>query len=311
VEHELETGSDGHLDYVRSIFSRRVPLAAQLTDLAWISDYQLQPALTSSYRNGRVFIAGDAAHTFYPAGAPGFNAGLQDAFNLGWKIAFARHVEGAEIILKSYEIERRHFAQALTSLYSSLLAELRLRSPSSLHVRQFGLSLIAGWNPSDTHGESSLNYRDSPIVERNGHFGRTALHPGDRMPIPGNTAKLLSNDTGEPCHTLLLFSAGDNSFEHISFLSAIRRDFEAAYPELVRGFVITTNHERGRDIWNDDQRHLHSAFAADLPCLYLIRPDGYIAYQSQPPDGAALHRFFRSVYGLLPMYRRSHASGEA
>jgi hypothetical protein len=108
----------------------------------------------------------------------------------------------------------------------------------------------------------------------------------------------------------LLFTAGNDSAEHISLLSAIRRDFEAAYPNLIHGYVVTRSSSlSGNDLLDDASGLVHSAFGADVPCIYVIRPDAYIAYQSKPPDGAALHRFFREVYGLRPS-QRWHTHGE-
>jgi 2-polyprenyl-6-methoxyphenol hydroxylase-like FAD-dependent oxidoreductase len=77
----------------------------------WVSRYNDAARLADTYRSGRVFLAGDAAHIHWPAGGQGLNTGVQDAMNLGWKLALALEgVAGAEL-LDSYEVERRPVAQ--------------------------------------------------------------------------------------------------------------------------------------------------------------------------------------------------------
>jgi 2-polyprenyl-6-methoxyphenol hydroxylase-like FAD-dependent oxidoreductase len=96
------------LDSLRVMFSRRVPIAAQLSDLTWNSLYESNPGQVSSYKEGRVFLAGDAAHRHNPAGATGLNTGIQDVFNLSWKLLFAGKTESQSALLDSYSRERRH-----------------------------------------------------------------------------------------------------------------------------------------------------------------------------------------------------------
>ncbi|KDO25968.1 hypothetical protein SPRG_08621 [Saprolegnia parasitica CBS 223.65] len=94
-------------------------------------EMQAQVAATYSAADDRVFLAGDAAHRFPPAGGFGMNTGIQDAHNLAWRLA--RHVHGSPTSLRQYSAERQPIAKATTSL-SLQNFERTLRVPSALHV---------------------------------------------------------------------------------------------------------------------------------------------------------------------------------
>jgi 2-polyprenyl-6-methoxyphenol hydroxylase-like FAD-dependent oxidoreductase len=127
--------------------------------IAWSSIYQPAVRMVDRYRVGRVFLAGDAAHLHPPAGGQGLNTGVQDAYNLGWKLA---HVPrgGPDAVLGTYQTERLPVAAAVLGLSK------RLHQTRSLE-RGAATDQLA------------LNYRASPLSS-----GETlgGLHPGDRRP---------------------------------------------------------------------------------------------------------------------------------
>ena len=310
----LISGEDLSFDYLRLLFSRRVSVSAQLSDASWIFSYESTPGYVSSYRAGRVLLAGDSAHVHPQAGAAGMNAGIQDAFNLAWKLP-APSAQSSEQVLDTYSAERRHIAQALLALQRGITEAAGSRNPPAQHLKNLALPLLSGWDAVPhssvmTIPEMGLNYRNSTIVERSGRMGPGAPQAGDRAPLPSFGGRNLIEWLDPSLHTLMLFTAGNDAPEHISSISAIRRDFDAAYPNQIRGYVVTrTLGLSGKDLLSDVNGTVHSAFGADTPCMYLIRPDAYIAYQSEPPDGAALHRFLRDAYGMTPSHYRSYGSG--
>jgi hypothetical protein len=89
-----------------------------IAQVAWSSRIRLTHRLADRFRSGRVFLVGDAAHAHSPAGGQGMNTGIQDALNLGWKLAYASRVGGAaaEELLRSYEQERRPVARRILGL---------------------------------------------------------------------------------------------------------------------------------------------------------------------------------------------------
>jgi 2-polyprenyl-6-methoxyphenol hydroxylase-like FAD-dependent oxidoreductase len=127
--------------------------------VAWKSIYQPSARMVNRYRVGRVFLAGDAAHVHPPSGGQGLNTGVQDAYNLGWKLA---HVArgGPESLLDTYEAERLPIAAAVLGLSKRLLQTRSIKR-------------------GDATNQLALHYRTSPLSS-----GVTLgdLHPGDRMP---------------------------------------------------------------------------------------------------------------------------------
>ena len=127
--------------------------------VAWSSIYQPAVRMVDRYRVGRVFLAGDAAHVHPPTGGQGLNTGMQDAYNLGWKLA---HVArgGPDSLLDTYQAERLPIAAAVLGLSK------RLHQTRSI-------------KRGDATNQLALHYRTSPLSS-----GVTvgSLHPGDRMP---------------------------------------------------------------------------------------------------------------------------------
>lgn len=134
-----------------------------LSDLRWISLYRVNLLMAQRFRMGRVLLAGDAAHVHSPAGGQGVNTGVQDAYNLGWKLA-AVSAGAPETLLDSYEAERLPVAAEVLQL-SGLL-----------HRQGFG---AAGPAPAAIH-QLDITYRGGPLAVDTEPTG--ALRAGDRAP---------------------------------------------------------------------------------------------------------------------------------
>lgn len=85
-------------------------LDARITECVWSGQYRLQHRLATRLSRGRLYLAGDAAHAYSPATGQGMNTGIQDAINLGWKLAFAASATDRAALLSSYDLERRPVA---------------------------------------------------------------------------------------------------------------------------------------------------------------------------------------------------------
>jgi 2-polyprenyl-6-methoxyphenol hydroxylase-like FAD-dependent oxidoreductase len=131
----------------------------RVSHVAWNSTYRAQVRMVERYRVGRVFLAGDAAHVHPPAGGQGLNTGVQDAYNLGWKLASVIR-GGPKCLLDSYETERLPIAAAVLGLSKRLL-----------QTRSF--------KRGDLTNQLGLHYRSSPLSTGT---ALGSLHPGDRMP---------------------------------------------------------------------------------------------------------------------------------
>ena len=125
----------------------------------WSSSYRPASRMVGRYRADRIFLAGDAAHLHPPTGGQGLNTGVQDAYNLGWKLAAVLR-GGAESLLDTYEEERLPVAAAVLGLSSRLYKTRSLKR-------------------GEATNQLALHYRASSLSS-GAPMGQ--LHPGDRMP---------------------------------------------------------------------------------------------------------------------------------
>lgn len=130
----------------------------QVKRIAWQSEYRHQARMVDRYRVGRAFLAGDAAHLHPPSGAQGLNTSVQDAWNLGWKLAAAIRT-GNDALLDTYQHERLPIAAAMLNL------------TGTLHTK-------GSFRRGELTNHLSLGYRDSPL---NGGEAVDGLAPGDRI----------------------------------------------------------------------------------------------------------------------------------
>ena len=107
-DHGIQSEVRGpDLAEIQAVARDLVPGNPRLSDLRWSSMFRISMRLAARYRQGRVFIAGDAAHIHPPTGGQGMNTGIQDAYNLAWKLALVLKKKAPDTLLDSYEAERR------------------------------------------------------------------------------------------------------------------------------------------------------------------------------------------------------------
>ncbi|MBT2421513.1 FAD-dependent oxidoreductase [Streptomyces sp. ISL-22] len=156
------TSVDLSLEGIRKVVAARSHLAPEdVTELRWASDFRPRAALADRFRDGRVFLAGDAAHVHSPAGGQGLNTSVQDAYNLGWKLAAVLRDGAGEALLGTYEEERRPVAADMLGLSTGVHRGEVRRGEAT---RQLG-----------------LGYRDSSLTAET-REAPGAVRAGDRAP---------------------------------------------------------------------------------------------------------------------------------
>jgi 2-polyprenyl-6-methoxyphenol hydroxylase-like FAD-dependent oxidoreductase len=257
----------------------------EISAVSWIRVIRPQHRVAGSYRRGRVFLAGDAAHVHSPAGAQGMNTGIQDAANLGWKVALA--ARGApDALLDTYETERRPVARRVVAL-TGLAFALEVSEMLPLRVgRRWAARPVA----ATILPRPKLLSRVARVVSgldtryRKGALtgdGSGMLTPGSRLP----DLEL----TGAPVSRLQ--DLIDGSSFHL-----LRRDVETTDPEpgLDRDVVLRTHRIDGR--WLPEP-------AADFPALVLVRPDGHIALVSHQTGIGAVETYMSHWVGDAELRR--------
>lgn len=229
----------------------------RLYDITWSSVFRPNVRLAEHYRSGRVFLAGDAAHVHTPAGAQGLNTGVQDAYNLGWKIG--QVIAGApDRLLDTYEAERHPVAARVLGKSNELYAKLDNKRLASL-------------KRGDEERQLALSYHGGPLSSD--HASATnSLQVGDRAPDapcigPGGVRRLFDILRG-PQFTLLAFGA--NAANILPELI-----WPTSGAELHR-YIVSTRNESEQNVINDTTQKLTEIYGINSDMLILIRPDGYI-----------------------------------
>jgi 2-polyprenyl-6-methoxyphenol hydroxylase-like FAD-dependent oxidoreductase len=232
--------------------------------VSWVSAYNMHARLADRFRVGRVFLAGDAAHIHPPTGGQGLNTGVQDSYNLGWKLAAV--LSGApEALLASYEGERRPIAAAMLGLSTKLLDELK--TPGGMRRGRETQQLDLGYLQSALSLERPLRAS-----------GLRAGHRAPDAPIRGAA--------GVPTRLFKLFQG-----PHWTLLGYEVDRVTAVRPRA--GLHIHTVGPCGDIV--DDGGHIRDGYGLEPGTWVLIRPDGYIGAIVSSDAGPALERYFSSV----------------
>ncbi len=317
------------VEEIQALIDARASTEAKLGEPRWLSYFHFHSRITRSFRRGRVFLAGDAAHIHSPAGGQGMNTGIQDALNLAWKLALVHRGLARPTLLDSYEAERRPVARRVVSATNLLTNTLTLRNPATRTLRNLVLPRVTSLEPVRERIRGNLSqirvgYSGSPIVReglsevRNGRPGtlnsrlrsRKGPAPGDRAP----DATLLRPDTREVIrfseltkdigHDLLLFPGiTGRSAESLRRFHDIAEQVWGKYSEQVTVHLVLPMWTLPPGLsWDgslllDPDRTLHRLYGAREARLYLIRPDGYVAFRGGADSAEKLHTYLGAVLG--------------
>ncbi len=239
---------------MQAIVDRRGPGGITLSDPVWLSDFGVNERKVRDYRKGRVFLAGDAAHIHSPAGGQGMNMGMQDAFNLAWKLALVERQEARPSLLESYSIERSGVAQQVLSDSGRMTRVVLLKSHLAQKVRNlvvkqiFSIPVIRRAIANRLSG-IMIHYSDSPL--------NVGAAPRLRGPTPGE--RLILRGCSEQNDSPRFAIAAKDSAE--------ARAMIARHSSLLMAKVCLPPDENG---------------------IWLVRPDGYVAATAKSGNWAPI-----------------------
>jgi 2-polyprenyl-6-methoxyphenol hydroxylase-like FAD-dependent oxidoreductase len=265
-----------------------------LRSCRWFSTYRIHHRRAERFRTGRCFLMGDAAHVHSPVGAQGMNTGLQDAYNLAWKLALVVAGHAGDALLDSYGAEREPVAQRLLSttdqafglivadtlvaalFRTRILAKVLALAMSVSRIRRLAFRTIS---------QTGIRYRHSALSQALPGLPDDAPRAGDRFPwvrlklgAAGGEQDLYEalDDTR---FTLILI--GQDGARHID---------ASVLGDLLRTVVITPDAADARELAR-----------ASLPAraFYLLRPDGHIALSGPVFDPAVLSRYVTERISFL------------
>jgi 2-polyprenyl-6-methoxyphenol hydroxylase-like FAD-dependent oxidoreductase len=262
---------------LQSVADDLLPDRPVLSDLRWSSIFRISMRLAAQYRVGRVFIAGDAAHIHPPTGGQGMNTGIQDAYNLAWKLAAVLSGRAPESLLDSYEAERRPVGADVVA--RTLAASINYGREGAAKPHRL----------EDT--QLLVNYRDSAWVHDDGGPD-DGPRAGDRAPDAGG---LRRHGVGFPLRLFDLLRGTEpvlmlhRPTGPLPAIAGLRVLAITAEPQPDR-YGVTTLHDA------------EGAFAAAYGgqgAAWLIRPDGYIAWRGPGANHPGLHDVLARVFGRM------------
>jgi 2-polyprenyl-6-methoxyphenol hydroxylase-like FAD-dependent oxidoreductase len=285
------------MEEIEHLVAQRGPGGMTLSDPSLLATFRCYRRSTKVMRRGHVLIAGDAAHIHSPAGGQGMNTGLQDAFNLGWKLALVADGRAPATLLDSYQDERAPVATSVLAMTHGLVRTFTMASPRKRWVRDRLLSAAAAM-PGAEHryvtrlAQLSHSYRD-PAASRH---GRGPLVAGDRLPHVDGLRRADETVSSldllrTPLHTLLVLT-GSSPDPALTRATAARF---APWSAVVRTVVVDGDDGAGEAGVRDPALKAHRRYGALRGRLVLVRPDGYVACTAPLGQPEVLERHLRGV----------------
>jgi 2-polyprenyl-6-methoxyphenol hydroxylase-like FAD-dependent oxidoreductase/heme-degrading monooxygenase HmoA len=274
------------------------PAGTTAANLRWSSIFRIKHGIVDRYRVGRVFVAGDAAHLHPPAGGQGMNTGIQDAWNLGWKLALAVRDQAAHDLLDTYEQERRPAGKAIVdrAIKIAFTDEMDMEDEKA----QFLLEM-----------QMTMNYAGSPLAGEvvNGEGGFSGgPEPGHRAP---DVHGLLRLGVGHPLRlfdltrgtssTLLLYVDASVDEETVLGLEKMADAVREQGAGMVNAYLLASPDAAlpallDLPMLRDTQGGFRAAYRVSTAAAYLIRPDGHVGFRALPPALPAIQEYLSRIF---------------
>ena len=273
----------------------------RLRDPAWLTRFRLHHRQAARYRQGRIFLAGDAAHIHSPVGGQGMNTGIQDAWNLGWKLSMVSRGLANDAILESYHAERwpvgRTLLQATDRLFG-VFARSVSGKPFITSVRRMVVRHLVAPALSRPRlrarafhfvSQLGIRYRASPAVTEGEPRLRRGPRAGDRLPDArvhrsGHSA-YLQQELSRPRVILLL--CGPVSAWNADDLEVLANRFRQVLE------VTYLSRDDAEGVLVDVDGDVLAQLGVENTAQYVIRPDGHVAFRCGGTDMARVTEYLQ------------------
>ncbi|HEX5438876.1 MAG TPA: FAD-dependent monooxygenase [Gemmatimonadaceae bacterium] len=290
------------------------PIRFVLRDPRWITRFGAHHRQVAAYRvgGGRIFVAGDAAHVHNPAGGQGMNTGLQDAFNLGWKLGFVLTGRAPESLLDSFQAERHPVGADVLRLTERMLRVFFVRNAALRLLRDMGTRLLLPRAAVQramrrTISGIGISYRftDQARRDRCRTLRAHAVQAGDRVPDvtierAGEAPSRLYLLLRDPAYVIFIVARLDALSRDRRRLAELVRFVRDRYGDsgVIRPFVVLDTEVPAAlgieaPIIVDRAREFRDRVGAEHGSVLLVRPDAYVGFHFRGFDRRALARAFR------------------
>ncbi|THU75398.1 hypothetical protein K435DRAFT_577609, partial [Dendrothele bispora CBS 962.96] len=305
-EKILSGGRDAVIQGLKEITGRT---ELQFGELVWLGLWRPNIRMVNKFGEGRVFVAGDAAHVHSPTGGQGMNSGVQDSFNLGWKLSLVYKGLAPHSLLDSYSDERLPVIATM------------LNKTTELFRKTFGSQGQDGWVRGYELKQFGVNYRSSPILidqkyteveetsdpYRSGDDG--SVRAGDRAPDAPGLVKMSSSaeaskdkealpffDLFKPSsHTVIVF-AGERPAEEVDAILTTTTAYPKGSIQTAVVYLRTPTTSSADYLLVDRDGHAYKNYVVSEReiSVVVVRPDGYIGALVFQPEG--LKSYFSKIF---------------
>lgn len=292
------------LEQVHELLAEKGFRDIRLYDAEWISNTRYHKRMAEKFRAGRVFLVGDACHIHSPVGGQGLNTGIQDAFNLGWKLAAVISGDAPARLLDTYEQERRVIAQQVLDNTDAMTKRFADKNPLKIALRKWLLPMVfsspkvqrkLAMNASGVAIGNPVSAATIPVA------GNAILKAGQRLPDVkvnnGNYQQWLHRILPVNNYSVLLIAKENVPAQAIETATALSSHY-LAHPKIIQlgGNLVLMSNKQSNDQWQVGQ--LEKILNKDLAVL-IVRPDKYIAYASESFDETELTKVFSQLFNPI------------
>ena len=276
----------------RAVLDRYSP-GVSFVDVRNPTRFLCHARVAERFRSGRVLLAGDAAHACSPTEGHGMNTGLQDAYNLGWKLALVCRGEAGEVLLDSYDKERRPVAQRIVE--SGAAADAAQARLDQLERAARNARVVATFSDPDavqleaaSGAEVDRYYDRSPVVRGAGQETVRGPAAGRLLPLtarvrsPSGDDGALHDFARRLGHTVFVLGGpGTPAQDVAAVLDRVTTVADARYVEAAYGFVVG---EFGDSRVGTMPAEVAAQLGVDRLTVLVVRPDRYIGMRRDGTD---------------------------
>lgn len=300
---ELKAAKSLSYEQVKRLVAKRCPFPLTISKPSWTSGFWIHTRIAGTYRLNKILLAGDAAHVHSPVGGQGMNTGIQDAYNLAWKLALVIQQKAERNILDSYYEERYPIAKNVLRDTTFLTDTMTANTPFRSAIRKLMIFCIARFkrvqkNIASTITEVGIDYKNSPLVK-----DCLSFHAGPRsgmrmIDVLYNGKKSLLDVVRGSQHALLIFSGKKINLNECMRLKAT---IKQKYPDIK--FVLINNNNDFA-AWDEEKivdslGAIHQVYGVKVASLYFIRPDKYIGFRGEMEHKMQLMDYLREIFSAV------------
>ncbi|KAG1791729.1 FAD binding domain-containing protein [Suillus plorans] len=305
--HELDLAKIAESEkLVFETITSLIPTEISFNKVVWMSDFRANIRMVNKFSEGRVFVAGDAAHVHSPTGGQGLNSGVQDAFNLGWKLALVQKGLADKSLLETYSAERLPVISEMLGVTTSILDKAIASGDASSGRTPILFMLGINCRFSTIVLDEFVTSAEGKPINAYGVLDEGHLEAGDRAPDAPNMLHVGRAEPGATTlfslyrpwyHTILVFAPS------LADATPVLGALETYDKSVVRSAVVLPSSASVTSVASpadlvlvDQEGHAYSAYLmeAGQTKVFVIRPDGVIGAIVHGAEG--VKKYFSKIF---------------